>query len=66
MFHLKCIQLFQFTLLEQSVKPMRQDRGLGIHWNLHISEDENYKFLFLWVDLNKREVNVFAPGVIFP
>ena len=21
--------------------------GLGIHWNLHIGEDENYKFLFL-------------------
>ena len=24
--------------------------GLGIHWNLHISEDENYRFLFLSVE----------------
>ena len=23
----------------------RPNGGLGIHWNLHIGEDENYKFL---------------------
>ena len=38
----------------------RPNGSLGIHWNLHISEDENFKFLFLWVDLNECEVNVFA------
>ena len=27
----------------------RPNGGLGIHWNLHISVDENYKFLFLCV-----------------
>ena len=25
----------------------RPNGGLGIHWNLHIFADENYKFLFL-------------------
>ena len=24
----------------------RPNGGLGIHWDLHIGEDENYKFLF--------------------
>ena len=27
----------------------RPNGGLGIHWNLHICVDENYKFLFLCV-----------------
>ena len=28
----------------------RPNGGLGIHWNLHVGEDENYKCLFLCVE----------------
>ena len=38
----------------------RPNGGLGIHWNLHIGEDENYVFYLCALSLHERGVNVFA------
>ena len=44
----------------------RPNGDLGIHWNLHICIDENYKFLFLCVKPGVPVVNVLALLSHFP
>ena len=48
-----CVQLFQLFQLFVGSKlqpyATRPTGGLGIHWNLHISADENNMFFFLYM-----------------
>ena len=48
---------FFFPLLDYSFKPTRPNGGMCIYWNLHISVEEIYKFVFL-----RMKYSVFSPG----
>ena len=48
---LHCFHLFLFSIVGLKLKAYesRVNGGMGIYWNLHISIEEIYKFVFLHV-----------------